>query len=353
MRRVGGRAGGVAAAAILLVAACTRTTVLVDPRAAGSGRYSSAPISPGWPIWPPHFLLVVMSSAQYEVAHYRHDVNDARLSVDATSPTGYALLSGEEGTAIERTSESVGGTGVVVGTEGTTALVLTSYHVVDFPETLLLEVSSPLLSSGRLLIGRGRRMSQSTVVGRPTEGQSQARIVAFSRDADLALLRADLRQMDPYIAAVPYRLGESDALEPGDGAYVVGAPEGKFQITWGVVTPEGPTLLRLDTSTPAGYSGGAVLATNRESGELELVGIVRGTAGTSRNVWEFDDSVVPGMRLAEADLSNVVASTIKTRSFGITYCTPVARVQAFLSRALDVAGRAGSFAPVNLDERRH
>jgi hypothetical protein len=220
---------------------------------------------------------------------------------------------------------------------------------VDFPETLTFEVVSPLLDGKKLLVGRGRRVSQSTVVGRPGEGQSLATLVAFSEDADLALLRADLRRLDPYVAPLPHPLGEPGALRAGDGVYVLGAPEGKFQVSWGVATPEGSTLLRLDTSTPSGYSGGVVLATNRESGRMELVGVVRGTAGSSQNVWQFDESVVPGMRLSEADPSGVVAGTMKTRAFGVTYCTPVDRVRAFLEAAREEAKRPRAGAPLDVD----
>jgi S1-C subfamily serine protease len=271
------------------------------------------------------------------------------LTPDPASPSGYALLPGDDGVSVERTSESVGGTGVAFRAEGNSFLVLTSHHVVEFPETLDLEISSPLLGGERLLVGRGYRKSRSTVVGRPAEGQAMATLVAFSVKNDLALLAADLGRFDPYVAPFPYEFGATDAVQAGNGVYVLGAPDGKFMVTWGVATPEAPSLLRVDTSTPAGYSGGAVLATRRDDGNLELVGMVRGTAGISRKVWEFDDTVVPGMRLTEADPSHVIARTLRTRDFGVTYCTPVDRVRSFLERGLEYARRPHLLAPKNLD----
>ncbi len=292
-----------------------------------------------------------MTSSQYEIVYYLHEVVEGRLRPDSSSPTGYALLTGVDGSTVKGTSESVGGTGVVIGMEGTTSLVITSHHVVEFPETLTLEVASPLLQGDKLVVGRGRRVSQSTVVGRPGESQTLATVVAFSREADLALLRADLRRLGPYVAPLPHQLGETGALRAGDGVYVLGAPEGKFQVSWGVATPEGPTLLRLDTSTPSGYSGGAVLATNRETGAMELVGVVRGTAGTSENVWQFDESVIPGMRLSEADPSRVVAGTVRSRAFGVTYCTPVGLVRTFLETAMEEAKRTRAVSPLDVDDK--
>ncbi len=343
-------AGLVACVALALVMlSCTRTTVLVDPTAAGAGRYSSAPTSAGWGMWPPGYLFVVMTSAQYEVVHYKHQTVEDGLVQDGASPTGFALLPGDEGEEIERRSESVCGTGVAMRGQGNTYLVLTSHHVVDFPETLRLEVSSPLLKGSELLVGWGERKFQSTVVGRPGEGQAQATIVAFSREADLALLRVDLRRFRPYVTSLPCEFGSSDAIRTGDGVYILGAPDGKFQVTWGIVTPEGPTLLRVDTSTPAGYSGGVLLGTNRETGQMELLGVVRGTAGSTHNVWEFDESVVPGMTLGDVDPSHVIARTLRRRDFGVTYCTPVGRVRAFLDRAFGYAAAFRFGEPKDLD----
>lgn len=312
---------------------CTSSTLLVDPRAAGTGRYSAFPTAAGWGRWPPPFLTVVMTHAQYEFEHYHHEVTSEGLVEDPTSPTGFRLLPGDRGITIRRESETIRGTGTIVRDDPAAQKILTCFHLVEFPEITRLEIESDLTEEGELLVGIGYRKSQQTFVGRPGEGQVPARLLAFSRDDDLALLSAPLNQLNMWTSSVPYRIGQTKELMAGDGVYILGAPRGRFQVTWGIATPESPTLLHVDTATPPGYSGGLVLATIRETGDMELVGMVTGTAGHFAQLWYYDDTVVPGSSLAEVDPTRVIAREDKRFDFGITHCVPADRIGELIKKA--------------------
>jgi hypothetical protein len=312
---------------------CTSSTLLVDPRAAGAGRYSAFPTAGGWDRWPPPFLTVVMSHAQYEFEEYHHELTAEGLVEDSTSPTGFKLLPGDQGITIRRESETIRGTGSIVRDEPGGQKILTCLHLVEFPEVTRLEIQSDLTEDGQLLVGIGYRRSQQTFVGRPGEGQVPARLLAYSRDDDLALLSAPLSHLNMWTSSVPYRIGQTDELMAGDGVYILGAPRGRFQVTWGIATPESPTLLHVDTATPPGYSGGLVLATVRETGNLELVGLVTGTAGQFAQLWYYDDTVVSGSSLADADPAHVIAREEKRFDFGITRCVPADRIDELLKKA--------------------
>jgi hypothetical protein len=128
-------------------------------------------------------------------------------------------------------------------------------------------------------------------------------------------------------------MGQTSELRAGDGVYLLGAPRGRFQVAWGVATPASPRLLHVDTATPPGYSGGLVLATVRETGEMEVVGMVTGTAGQFAQLWYYDDTVVPGSSLADVDPEHVIAREDKRFDFGITHCVPADRISELIENA--------------------
>ncbi len=316
-----------------LGASCTFSTLVVDPSGAGKGRYSTMPGSPEWDEWPPPFLLAVTTHAQYEVTHYHHATEGGSIPPDSSSPTGFRLLPPPRGAVLERRSESIRGTGLVLRRDRNDVLILTCYHVVEFPPVVRTEVSTGLTSTGRLLIGVSERKAQQTLVGRPGQGQTTARVVAFSSTDDLAILRANASVLGAALSPIPYELGQARALRAGDGLYLLGAPRGAFQVSWGVVTPlEGGTFV-VATATPPGYSGGAVLATVRGTGRLELVGVVTGTGGQRIKVWGYEDTVLPGSTLDEIDPRTVVAGDFRSFEYGITYCAPAERIASLLARA--------------------
>lgn len=328
-----GAFGLVLAAAGGLVASCTVSNFVIDPASAGRGRYSTAPAAPGWERWPPPFMVAVMTHAQYEVAHYHHEVVGSSIPADSASPTGFALLPGGRGTVLERRSENIRGTGLVLRRDGNTVLILTCLHVVDFPPVVRTEISSGLTSTGRLLIGVAQRKAQQTFIGRPGQGQVTARIAAYSEQDDLAILKADGMMLGPHLLPIPYDLGDAEALRPGDGVYLLGAPRGSFQVSWGVATPQEEGTFIVGTATPPGFSGGAALSTVRSTGAFELLGIVTGTGGQRVKVWGYEDSVLPGSTLDEIDPKLVVAGDFKSFDFGITYCATTDRIRSLLERA--------------------
>ncbi|MBN1424955.1 trypsin-like peptidase domain-containing protein [Candidatus Fermentibacteria bacterium] len=327
------RAASLGSLALVLLVSCSVSTLLIDPKAAGTGRYSSAPAAPGWDEWPPPFMVAVMTHAQYEVTHYRHEVGPEGIPADSTSPTGFRLLPSPGGTSLERRSENIRGAGVILRRDGSECLILTCLHVVDFPPTVRTEISTTLTTTGRLLIGSALRKAQQTLIGRPGHGQVAARMVAYSEQDDLAILRADASLLSVLPTPIPYGIGQGSAIRPGDGLYILGSPRGLFQLTWGVATPHDDANFLVAAATPPGYSGGIVLATVRATGAFELVGIVTGTGGQRVKVWGYDDSILPGSHLDEVDPSSIVAEDFKSHDYGVTYCVKTERVQALLGRA--------------------
>ncbi len=332
----------------LTVWGCTQRTFYVDPSRAGTGRYSTFPSGSGWKTWPPNYLVMVMTTAQYEVTRYNHVMTATGPVVDPSSPTGFALIPGEEGRYEDKTSESIRGAGLILRQEGSEYLILTCRHVVNFPEKLRYEIVSEHDETKKILIGEGERKRQTVFVGWPGVGQIQASMVASSETDDLALLRANLRRFENTISPSPFPLGASGEIRAGDGVYILGAPRGKFQVTWGIATPGSESLFFVDTSTPPGYSGGPVVGISRESGRMELVGIITGSAGKMIRGWEFDDTIVPGLSLAEIALKRVTARETKTFDYGVTHCITVQRIRALLRDAGTAPGRIPGPTPENL-----
>jgi|GEM_PF-3248852 len=319
--------------ALLFASGCTYRTLYIDPTQAGTGRYSTFPSGPGWDIWPPPYLVMVMTTAQYEVVRYTHERDDDGLIPDDSSPTGYRLLPGDLGRYVDRTSDTIRGAGIVLRQDGNDHLILTCHHVIEFPERITYEIESDETETGDLLIGEGERKQQQVFVGRPRLGQVRATTIASSPADDLALVRANLKRFEGTVSPALIPIGDGNALRGGDGLYLLGAPSGNFQVTWGVATPGSESLFFADTATPPGYSGGPVLAVARESGQLELIGVITGSAGSMLRIWDFDDAIVPGYRMSEVDPAHVSAREIKTFDYGITHCISESRIRALLRKS--------------------
>lgn len=154
-----------------------------------------------------------------------------------------------QGSGDEHTGNSLG-SGVVVDLTGA---ILTSLHVVDD--------------------------AQSITVTFADGTQSAAQIVVEQPEIDIAVLQA----LTPPAQIVPAVLGNPNALNVGDDAYVVGNPFGLYSsMSAGVVSgfdrifePEGSVaiegLIQVDAAINPGNSGGPLL--NRAG---QVVGIVTG-----------------------------------------------------------------------------
>ena len=177
----------------------------------------------------------------------------------------------------KKETASVHGTAFAFRKEGKLTYLLTNEHVVGWPAVTTAEVKVDGVPAGC------KRVSQTLAIVE-NEKDSYARDdVALQRvvvdpELDVAILKAPLK-----MAAIPFTLGQSAALQGGEAVLVRGFPLGAFRAvsTGKVSTPHDHDQegrwdhvdVVIDAPLSAGNSGSPVLAVSCRSRRLELVGV--------------------------------------------------------------------------------
>jgi S1-C subfamily serine protease len=234
------------------------TIVVESPEGAiPAGRYFIDVFDQAWLDWPAEFRLVASLTNQPPI-----DLVELPTLVPAEGLEGAVIAT------VEILHNDGGGTGVLLTDTG---FILTNYHVVE------QAVEAGTWTTASPLIG---------LTVEPAEGSRVrllARIVAYDKDLDMALLQADTNL---YGSALPenYRfpaidIGDPRAVGLGDSLFVLGYPDAgslgtrvSITATRGIVSGferRGDTLLiKTDADIASGNSGGPVL-----NERYQLIGI--------------------------------------------------------------------------------
>ena len=225
-------------------------TIIIDAEseAVPAGRYFIDVFDQAWLDWPAEFRLVASLSRDPPVG-----------LVELPMLAAADGLPGAVSSTVEILHADGGGTGVLISESG---FILTNYHVVE------QAVEAGTWTTASPLIG---------LTAEPSEGsrvRMLGRIVAYDRELDMALLRAET---DLYGGALPadyrfpaIRLGDPRAVALGDHLFVLGYPDAgglgtrvSINLTRGIVSGferRGETLLiKTDADIASGNSGGPVL----------------------------------------------------------------------------------------------
>jgi len=211
--------------------------------------------------------------------------------------------------------KGMGGTGSVIDSSG---LVLTNAHVVvedashqPFPQLAVY------LKPDRVTGNQEKDLSR----------RIKARVVAFDRALDLALLRLEA----PAAGLVPLTLGDPDQVHIGDRVVAIGHPEqgGLWTLTTGVISAEfedfqkvpGKDVFQTEASFNRGNSGGPLLdayghqvgintSIARQSADgMAIVSINFSLKSSVAQVWLKKQGVQVAYALRPADQPAVSSST--------------------------------------------
>jgi serine protease Do len=162
------------------------------------------------------------------------------------------------------------GSGIIFSEDGQTLYVLTNYHVIEGSKSIKVTFSN--------------------------ESSVDAEIKGYDENADIAVLTVNMNDLDDSTKSTikVAVLGDSDALEAGDGAIAIGNALGYGQsVTTGCIsavertvqlTDGSMTLIQTSAAINPGNSGGALL-----NAKGEVIGI---------NTVKYSDTTVEGMGFA-------------------------------------------------------
>lgn len=229
------------------------------------------------------------------------------------------------------------GTGVVLAHEGGRATLLTSQHVVDFPQRRiqyrLREVpgSEPVPEVAGVSI---RMQATGQLLDHPELGPFE--VLAEDPVEDLALLGVGGPAAVFPPLAVPR--GDSRRLSWGSFVYLLGYPRGYPMVTRAIVSDPDRDLqggFLTDALWNEGISGGPILAMRGDTGEFEWVGVAR--SGVAARELRVEPPGVEPLFTEDPELvllyqGPLTVQQVARIQYGLTIPVSTTAIRTFLAR---------------------
>ncbi|MBD3273897.1 MAG: hypothetical protein GF372_01225 [Candidatus Marinimicrobia bacterium] len=196
----------------------------------------------------------------------------------------------------EPTNTNVRGSATIIYSGDRRVALLTSAHVVDFPDTILTYYTDMTGQNTEYLQSIAVKTRQMNYVSTLPRLRDQSMdIIAINRETDVAIIGGVMEQDLPGTArALEYPLGNSRELRWGDFIYVLGYPKGKKMVTSGIVSqPNSGDMSNflIDAPFNIGLSGGIVLAIRDGVPNFEVVGITNSVSADFENIVSPPDTI--------------------------------------------------------------
>jgi hypothetical protein len=277
------RAGAAAFAAALLLLGCRGETTR-DPFApAPDGRYDSHP--PFQPVSDQLARIGESVKMLSSIAYYRNYFipQSERLTAGAVTPAVLNRFSGEA----TYTNKALAASVTILSCRARKVLVLSSAHVLNFPDTSLAFYAESDGRPGPFIRAVSVKEKQVNYVAVLPEG-GELELLALDATTDVAVLGRTFTS-DPCLTLRPLSVvrGPAAELEWGTHVFVFGYPSGLRMVTSGIVSSprrDRNNSFLVDAASSKGYSGGPVLALRDGVPNFEFVGIVRQVSGHSTYV---------------------------------------------------------------------
>lgn len=229
--------------------------------------------------------------------------------------------------------ESAAGTAFVMDRNLTRALLMTSAHVVDYPDTIFTFRRGEDIPEETFVQSILVKKNQTNFTQTPN-GLQSFDIVDTDIRSDLALLRVSMinRSFDDY-KPINIPMGNSKNLRTGSMVYVLGYPRGYEMASRGIVgraNIDSNGDFVTDALFNPGISGGVVLASKDNFNSFEWVGVSNAAHATRSFV------LVPDMRYINPEenvqpYQGLVQAERQTDlSYGVTHAVPTQMVARFL-----------------------
>lgn len=239
---------------------------------------------------------------------------------------------------INKSTESIAGTAMVIYYDNLLMGMLTCNHVVDFSDTVITWYRSRVQGIKSISI---KEKQNNFVLGLPQS--NEVSVVATDKDNDIAFLKQKLKMTGADINVLNYPTGNNNSLDWGSRVYIVGYPLGNLMVTDGMVSkPRNGIRDRflLDATFNQGISGSPVLALRHSSPYFELVGMATSASAKSIEYLKPTESKEV-IQSTENYTGNMVVDRERMINYGVTYSVTIDRIQKFLNSNHDLLEEEG------------
>lgn len=231
-------------------------------------------------------------------------------------------------------SESVIGTATIIFYNGERIGLLTSAHIVNYPDTIIGYYE--VMKRGEIeTIQTFSVKSRQLNYVRDLPISKNLKILAIDEDQDIAILGEEVDQEKTReIHVFDYPMGDSDELEWGSFVYIMGYPSGYQMITRGIVSTPGGKHKKnflIDALFNKGISGGIVLAIRDGVPNFEMVGMAKSVAASYENILvPEEESHVRKYNPSMAYDGSTYVKVKKNINYGITYSVAANSIRDFI-----------------------
>ncbi len=249
--------------------------------------------------------------------NYYYQYSD-RITLQSLSGNRYKSLA----SSTRPTNSNVRGTATIIYHNERRVGLITSAHVIDFPDTILSYYTT---EEGRnteyvqSVAIKSRQMNYVSTL--PSMVDRSLEILAIDRKSDVAIIGGLLEEDIPgTVKVLDYPFGAADELRWGDFIYVIGYPKGKQMVTSGIVSqPNSGSNFLIDAPFNIGLSGGVVLAIRDGIPNFEIVGIANSVSADFENIISPPDTIDAAKILSEQPYAGELFIRQRSRiNYGVT-----------------------------------
>ena len=232
-------------------------------------------------------------------------------------------------------SESVIGTATIIFYNGERIGLLTSAHIVNYPDTIIGYYE--VFKKGEIkTIQTFSVKSRQLNYVRDLPINKNLKILAMDEDQDIALLGEEVdKERKREVHVFNYPMGDSDELEWGSFVYIMGYPSGYQMITRGIVSTPGGKHKKnflIDALFNKGISGGIVMAIRDGVPNFEMVGMAKSVAASYENILiPEEESHVRKYNPNMPYDGNTYVKVKKNINYGITYSVASNSIRDFIN----------------------
>lgn len=250
--------------------------------------------------------------------------------------------------------ESTAGTSIILDQNKKNFLLISSEHVVSFPDTSITYYEGDNYPSQRFVksINIIRRKANLIYTGQEIQSFS---IISTNERLDLALLDIKLdkiNNLDQY--PLNLKFGNSSFLQLGSFLYILGFPKGYAMITRGLASSSeswNDRFFVTDAVFNPGISGGPILASRDNFNSFEWVGMVSSATASHEDVLVPRPSPDKYSKITQPYPDTVFVAQKTRINYGIAQAIPINRIKEFLAENEEAIKKYGySLEQFNLSQ---
>lgn len=255
-------------------------------------------------------VLKVVCSAYYDNYYYKQPENNLE-SVEL------------EDLFIEKqmTTNSVSGSAVIIYKNPQKMLLLSCNHIFDFKDTIRVYYADSLGIQTDNIQSVSIKYDQRVFVNHRSGTRSIGHLLAYDKANDIALLETS--NDENQLAEIPFEAffkNKAD-IRFGKEVYMIGYPKGFLSIANGLVSASHyKNRFLISASFNRGFSGGLVIAFDKNSKSFQYVGIANSMAYDSHLVLAPNDNAVTSANFKDFPYTDeIYVKDLKLVSYGLTF----------------------------------